>query len=55
MLDDLDINNDDQEVPLFCSTHREKGCLLYKHRGMEGLKVKGKKSATNMIATKNPA
>ena len=44
MMTDLDINRDDQDRPVFCATHRQKGILTYKIRGMEGLKVKGKKS-----------
>ena len=45
MTEDLNINSDEQERPVFCNEHRERGILTFKIRGMEGLKVKTKKTS----------
>ena len=51
MTDDLNITRDDQEKPVFCQAHRERGIFTYKMRGMDGLKRKEKKvKGTNVTA-----
>lgn len=47
MTEDLNIISDEQERPVFCNDHRDRGTLTYKIRGMDGLKTKTQSRAAN--------
>ena len=52
MFEDLNINSDEQDRPIFCNDHRERGILTFKIRGMDGLKTKTKKSTNSTNSPK---
>ena len=44
MMDDLEDKWDSENIPIFCSDHRNKGLKIYKEKGFDGLKSRPKKN-----------